>query len=104
MSAQGRTRARCAISEAVALALTVGGRVQGVGFRWWTRSLAAELGLCGWVRNEPDGTVRIEVDGDDASLSRFTSALQSGPPGARVEEVEVREIPPLDASAFTISH
>jgi acylphosphatase len=63
------------------------GRVQGVGFRWWVRTEAVGLGLSGWVRNEPDGSVAVEAGGSHHALERFERALQRGPPGAEVERV-----------------
>ncbi|HEX6908842.1 MAG TPA: acylphosphatase [Longimicrobium sp.] len=66
----------------------VTGRVQGVGFRWWTRSLATRLGVTGAVRNLPDGSVAVHARGSDAQLAELRSALAQGPPGARVEAVE----------------
>lgn len=68
-------------------AYRVYGRVQGVGFRWWVRDAASRLGLRGTVRNEADGTVRLEAAGDAASLDRLQELLERGPPGARVDEV-----------------
>lgn len=61
------------------------GRVQGVGFRWWTRSLARELHLTGSVRNLADGNVEIIAAGGADALSTFEAQLREGPPGARVE-------------------
>lgn len=52
------------------------GRVQGVGFRMTARSLAREEGVVGWVRNEPDGTVRMLAEGDEARVSRLLDRLQ----------------------------
>jgi acylphosphatase len=73
-------------------AYRVTGRVQGVGFRWWARDLAARFGLRGWVRNDRDGSVRLEAEGEAAVLDRFEAALRAGPPAARVGEVQ-REDP-----------
>lgn len=64
------------------------GRVQGVGFRWWTRRTAAELGLDGWVRNEMDGSVVVHASGAPEALARLETALRSGPGGARVDRLE----------------
>jgi acylphosphatase len=72
------------------------GRVQGVGFRWWARQTALDLDVRGTVRNEPDGSVRVEAAGEDDQLDRFEAALASGPPGARVESVD--RIEPGDRS------
>ena len=74
----------------------VRGRVQGVGFRWWTRREAAELGVEGSVRNDADGSVRVEAWGADAALAELERRLWQGPPGARVEAVEV--LPPFSGA------
>jgi acylphosphatase len=51
------------------------GEVQGVGFRWTTRKLANDLGLTGWVRNEWDGSVSMELQGSDAQIAEFFGRL-----------------------------
>jgi acylphosphatase len=66
----------------------VTGRVQGVGFRWWTRSQATRLGLSGSVRNLSDGTVAVHARGADEQLRDLQAQLAEGPPGARVQSVE----------------
>jgi len=68
--------------------LLVVGRVQGVGFRWWTVGTAQRLGLAGWVRNLTDGTVEILAIGEEAAVDRLAEACRTGPAGARVEAVE----------------
>ncbi|HSH74413.1 MAG TPA: acylphosphatase [Longimicrobiales bacterium] len=70
------------------------GRVQGVGFRWWTRRTAARLGLDGIVRNLPDGSVEVHAVGSEAELERLREALTRGPAASRVEGVEVIPIDP----------
>jgi acylphosphatase len=65
------------------------GRVQGVGFRWFTYDVARREGLVGVVRNEPDGAVSVVVEGDRAALERFEVAIRRGPSGARVDRVDV---------------
>jgi acylphosphatase len=67
---------------------TVHGRVQGVGFRWFVRSAAARLDLCGWVANEPSGSVRVVAEGDPDNIAELVRALGHGPPGAHVERVD----------------
>ena len=67
------------------------GRVQGVGFRWWTRRVAEELGLGGHVRNRPDGSVEVHATGPVAALDRLETVLRDGPPGAWVEDVQAVE-------------
>lgn len=72
-------------------AVVLRGRVQGVGFRWWTREIAGELGLRGTVRNLSDGSVEIQVAGPIAGVQAFIDRIRTGPPHARV--VSVEEIP-----------
>jgi acylphosphatase len=67
------------------------GRVQGVGFRWWVVSRATDLSLTGWVMNSDDErTVELVAEGDPQALDELERRLRIGPPGARVEGVEVR--------------
>jgi acylphosphatase len=78
--------------------VVVSGRVQGVGFRWFVREAAIELGLAGWVRNRPDGNVEIAADGADERVARFRELLREGPPYAMVVSVDdvptdTRELP-----------
>jgi acylphosphatase len=70
------------------LHVLVRGRVQGVGFRWFVRETARELGLAGWVRNRPDGTVEVAAEGSVALLDRLRDELRKGPPGASVATLE----------------
>jgi acylphosphatase len=68
----------------------VRGRVQGVGFRWWTRSQALELGLVGWARNVPDGRVEVLAQGPAGACRDLLARLRgAGTPG-RVEGVVER--------------
>jgi acylphosphatase len=69
-------------------AFRVSGRVQGVGFRWWTRLQARQLNLEGTVRNASDGSVEVHARGEAAALEELRRQLASGPPGAQVEAVE----------------
>jgi acylphosphatase len=68
----------------------VHGRVQGVGFRWWTRRTALELGLSGYASNLADGRVEVVAEGPRASCTRLLEALRSGAPPGRVEAVVER--------------
>lgn len=70
----------------------VGGRVQGVGFRYFTQRTAVRLGLTGWVRNLPDGGVEVEAQGSREVLTSFESALRQGPRGAVVAHFEHFEV------------
>ena len=60
------------------LSAWVHGSVQGVGFRWWTRSRALELGLVGSATNTSDGRVHVVAEGDRADLEALLAALRSG--------------------------
>jgi acylphosphatase len=71
--------------------LIVVGRVQGVGFRWFARTAAVALGVVGWTRNMPDGTVVLEVAARADVLEQFVGTLRMGPPAAVVETVRVAE-------------
>jgi acylphosphatase len=67
----------------------ISGRVQGVGFRWWTQRLATELGVVGDVRNLPDGTVEVRAAGDPPVMESFERKLREGPPSSRVDRLTV---------------
>jgi acylphosphatase len=69
----------------------VRGRVQGVGFRYFTQAAAVRAGLSGWVRNNPDGTVEIAATGEVDALERLEQQIRHGPPGARVDQVAVSD-------------
>ncbi len=87
------------------LHIYVSGRVQGVCYRAYTQRKARELGVSGWVRNLPDGRVEMEAQGDRRDLAELVRWCRSGPPAARVEKVEVTEIPPLQGEqGFSITY
>ena len=89
-----------AMTEAIHVIVT--GRVQGVGFRDWTRRAARQLSLKGWVRNRDDGTVEAHVEGDRDSLDRLSEMLKNGPPAASVADVTVTRTDPEGAVDFGI--
>lgn len=70
----------------------VEGRVQGVGFRWWTAREAKRLGLRGFVRNRGDGSVEVCAWGRPEVLDRLSERLKRGPDGARVTAVQRQEV------------
>jgi acylphosphatase len=78
----------------IARRFVVAGRVQGVGFRYFTEAAAAREGILGWVRNTPDGRVEVSAEGDGEALERFERSLRHGPPGARVERVDIDDVVP----------
>ncbi len=69
----------------------VSGRVQGVGFRYFTQSLAVGLDIVGYVYNTPKGTVRFFAQGPDGVLQQFLKSIATGPPGARVDGCDIRD-------------
>ena len=71
------------------------GTVQGVGFRATTRSIARTHAVTGWVRNEPDGSVRLEVQGDGDAVSAFLTEVRASM-GRLVRQEHAVEIPPVD--------
>ncbi len=73
----------------------VKGRVQGVGFRWFVEREAQMLGLAGWVRNNPDGSVEVLATGTREQVNGLHSKLRQGPRAARVDEVEVSDANPV---------
>lgn len=73
------------------LHLLIKGRVQGVGFRYAAKNLARALKLSGYVKNLPDDSVFIEVEGEDDPVNEFTQWCHRGPERAVVKEVIVQE-------------
>lgn len=70
------------------------GRVQGVGFRWWTRRQALALGLAGWVMNADDErSVSVLAEGEPAALDELERRLHVGPNGAHVDAVRAERSP-----------
>jgi acylphosphatase len=78
--------------------VTVAGRVQGVSFRYSAEREADRLGVAGWVRNEPDGSVAAHVEGDPGAVDAFVRWCHEGPRLAYVERVDVR---PADDQGLT---
>jgi len=71
--------------------IRVYGQVQGMGFRASARTRAQRLGVTGFVRNEPDGSVYVEAEGEGLALKKFLKWCRRGPLFAKVERVEVEE-------------
>ena len=78
------------------------GRVQGVGFRAFTRATALQLEMTGWVRNEPDGSVTGEACGEVDNLLQFIQQLTQGPRYANVTNLEHRETTFAEHNGFQI--
>ncbi len=78
------------------------GKVQGVGFRFYTHKKAVELELKGFVQNKPDGSVYIEAEGEEENLEQFILWCNDGPAWARVSEVQSQETPFIGYKEFDI--
>jgi acylphosphatase len=79
------------MADVARLSATVYGRVQGVFFRYFVRNVAGGLGLKGYVRNLASGVaVEVQAEGEKGQLNKLLGELKAGPPGARVERVEVK--------------
>ena len=74
--------------------VTVRGRVQGVGFRAWLEAMAEERCLEGWVRNRRDGSVEAVLIGPEDAVNAVIDAIRKGPPGSKVESVDMIEADP----------
>ena len=80
----------------------VHGRVQGVWFRGSTEDAARAAGVCGWVRNLPDGCVEAVFEGAPEAVLALVTFCRRGPPQARVERVELFEEPPEGLRGFRV--
>jgi acylphosphatase len=89
-------------SDRVRRRVTVQGRVQGVFFRDSARERARAHGVAGWVRNRPDGAVEAVVEGDAEAVERVVRFFHTGPPRARVEDVDVRDEEPEGLTGFDV--
>jgi acylphosphatase len=87
----------------IARLFIVTGRVQGVGFRYFTRDLAQKLGLTGWVANRYDGSVEIHAEGGAETLQRFLTLIRIGPAFADVEDVTARDVDVTKCTGFRIT-
>jgi len=83
----------------------VRGRVQRVGFRYFAVLAASRLGLSGWARNRPDGSVEVMAQGTTGAIDELAGMLAKGPPASRVESVEVEvAAPDPSLSGFGVRH
>ena len=71
--------------------LKIFGLVQGVNFRYYTKKQAEKLNLTGYAKNNPDGTVEVEAEGEEDKINQLIQLVKSGPPLARVEGIEIQE-------------
>lgn len=87
----------------VARHVRVSGRVQGVWFRAWTKEQATALAIGGWVRNCDDGSVEAHLEGEAAAVDQLVEKMRRGPPGARVDDLQSREVTLEGLSEFAIT-
>ncbi|MFA5418328.1 MAG: acylphosphatase [Bacteroidales bacterium] len=85
-----------------AVRLTIHGRVQGVGFRYYTLHKAQALHITGWVKNQYNSTVLVEAEGESPDLDTFVDWCHLGPPRAQVQEVQKQEIPVQGWDGFVV--
>lgn len=85
--------------------MIVDGRVQGVGFRYFTQLEASKLNLTGWVKNLIDQRVEIEVQGSEENICKFISSIKKGNNFSRVDDISINKIPILsDEKKYTIKY
>ncbi|MCW2843130.1 MAG: acylphosphatase [Nocardioides sp.] len=88
----------------VAVDVSVSGRVQGVAFRAYAEQEARRLGVTGWVRNEPDGSVAGHFEGEREAVDALVAWCREGPSTARVSQVSVREGATTGATRFAVRY
>ncbi|SHJ22513.1 acylphosphatase [Palleronia salina] len=86
----------------MAVRTIISGRVQGVGFRAFTRDAARSRDLRGWVRNRDDGTVEAHVEGPDREIESLLTELGRGPTFGSVSSVETEDVDDTGATGFEI--
>ncbi|MBU2555889.1 MAG: acylphosphatase [Bacteroidales bacterium] len=84
------------------VSITVFGKVQGVGFRFYTKKKADELNLTGWVKNMRDGSVYIEAEGENQDVDTFIDWCRQGPEWAQVIKSQIQMLPLQGFTQFTI--
>ena len=82
--------------------LHIYGKVQGVGFRYYTQKKARELGIDGYVMNRPDGSVYVEAEGEEENLDEFVLWCREGPGWARVTDMNIQKTPVAGYDGFSI--
>ena len=88
----------------VAKRLRLTGRVQGVFFRAWAQGQARELGVSGWIRNCPDGSVEAQLTGEEQAVARMIERMRQGPSNARIEDMSIEDAEPESLGRFEVRH
>ena len=82
--------------------IKISGKVQGVGFRYYTKKKAEECSINGFVQNKADGSVYIEAHGEKIDVETFTDWCKKGPDWARVLDTRISELPNKEWDGFKI--
>lgn len=86
------------------ISVKVYGKVHGVFFRQSTKEKANTLGLTGWVKNQPDGSVHIAVSGEPETLDEFVAWCKQGSPRAQVENILIETLDTVQFDRFSIKY
>ncbi len=84
--------------------LSITGQVQKVGFRFRVNVEASRLNLLGYVKNEADGSVTVEVEGEEESVNHFLQWCRMGPPKGAIDKMDLRKGPVAGYTEFLIRH
>ncbi len=84
------------------ISIQLEGRVQKVGFRYHVYRLASELGVKGFVKNLPDGSVYVEAESDEEKLHVFVEHCKKGPPLSKINKININELPNRNFTSFNI--
>jgi len=82
--------------------LLISGRVQGVGFRYFTRKNAQKIGVSGFVKNLPDGDVEVAFRGSPGQIQHMENLITNGPPGSKVNKIEELEPTGEEFTEFSV--
>jgi acylphosphatase len=88
----------------IAKHLSITGRVQGVFFRVWAQGQARELGVSGWIRNRPDGSVEAHLESEESAVTRMIERMRRGPANATVEDVAIEDAELEGVGRFEVRH
>ena len=90
--------------DVIARKVRLFGRVQGVFFRQWTVNQSRAIGVAGWVRNAPDGSVEAHIEGEEGAVAQMIAGMRRGPLQARVDDLTIETIEPEEVSGFSVRH
>ena len=88
--------------QMTAYQIHITGKVQGVWFRKYTQEKALQFGIKGCVRNQPDGSVYVEAEGEHAAMDDFVRWLHKGSPLSEVKDVQIQSVEPAGYTGFEI--